>query len=283
MGSAEKQYRKESWLREKYHNEKLSTYEIADLCDVSRPTICNWLKKNDIDIRDKSTRNEMGLLKRHEGGKYRDRDWLKEKYVEESLSTQDIAELCGTSSSHIHQWLLKHEIKTRSRQEAASKGWLDAQWRDSEWMERKYIDEEKTIPEIAEDCNTGTTTIARWLERHEIETRDASDYEGLHGEENPNWNGGAEYYYGPNWRQQRKRALERDGRECCACGLSLEESLEKFGRELSVHHIEKILSFKKDGDINYESANKLGNLVTLCDDCHVEWERMSPLKPEVAD
>lgn len=75
--------------------------------------------------------------------------------------------------------------------------------------------------------------------------------------------------YGPNWFKQRKAALERDSYTCQRCG--------HIGRELpngkwtvSVHHRVKIKCFVMDGVCDYEAANDLSNLVTLCEvnGCH---------------
>ncbi|MBP6016060.1 MAG: DEAD/DEAH box helicase [Candidatus Promineofilum sp.] len=70
--------------------------------------------------------------------------------------------------------------------------------------------------------------------------------------------------YGPNWQGQRKLALERDGRRCRTCGASADETL------LHIHHIRP---FREYGYLpgvneNYQIANHLDNLVTLCPSCH---------------
>ena len=70
--------------------------------------------------------------------------------------------------------------------------------------------------------------------------------------------------YGPNWRAQRRLALERDGFRCRTCGASGEESM------LHVHHIRP---FREYGYVpgeneHYRTANQLDNLVTLCPSCH---------------
>jgi 5-methylcytosine-specific restriction endonuclease McrA len=83
------------------------------------------------------------------------------------------------------------------------------------------------------------------------------------GEDHPRWKGGYERYYGPNWRQQRRKARQRDEYECQQCGLSREEHNEKWGCDPVVHHIERFGDFD-----DYEEANRLKNLVTLCKQCH---------------
>lgn len=81
------------------------------------------------------------------------------------------------------------------------------------------------------------------------------------GEDNPSWAGGQERdrYYGPNWDEQREKALERDGHECYRCGST---------ETLNVHHKVPMRNFDRDRPRWYERANELANLVTLCATCH---------------
>ena len=95
----------------------------------------------------------------------------------------------------------------------------------------------------------------------------------------------AEYlYYGPNWPAQRKRALERDNHQCQTpdCEFNAETHLDRFGCGLAVHHIIPLRSYIDErGNIDYERANALRNLVTVCQVHHKLWERMSPLQPDI--
>ncbi len=72
--------------------------------------------------------------------------------------------------------------------------------------------------------------------------------------------------YGPNWQQQRKLALERDGRRCRMCGAS--EGV------LHVHHVRPFREFNYIPGANehYLAANELDNLTTLCPSCHRQAE-----------
>jgi len=75
--------------------------------------------------------------------------------------------------------------------------------------------------------------------------------------------------YGPNWHEQRKRALERDNYTCQWCGKQAGQ--EKWWQIVHVHHKRKIRWFYdyEAQAIDYEIANDLYNLVTLCKACHV--------------
>lgn len=79
------------------------------------------------------------------------------------------------------------------------------------------------------------------------------------GPNNGYWKGGYDPYYGPNWREQRRKARDRDNYECQNCGITEEE----LGQEMDVHHITPFREFD-----DYEEANKLENLICYCQDCH---------------
>ena len=91
------------------------------------------------------------------------------------------------------------------------------------------------------------------------------------GENNPVWRGGWDWYYGPNWPEQRQKAIERDDHECQRCGMDESE----MDRSPDVHHKKRIGWFKEEFESPdwWERGNKLENLVTLCRECHqrVEW------------
>lgn len=93
------------------------------------------------------------------------------------------------------------------------------------------------------------------------------------GENHPRWNGGKVRYYGPNWHKQRRRRLEKDNYECRECGMSDEECRERFGQGLEIHHKTPIKQFENNGEIDYEAANRLDNLVSLCRVCHQKTEK----------
>lgn len=107
------------------------------------------------------------------------------------------------------------------------------------------------------------------------------------GPDHPLWAGAEKrerLWYGPNWKTIRKRALERDSYECQhpGCQISSKNHRDQFSKSLHVHHIIPLRSFQDDdGEIDYERANMLENLVTICVEHHTQWEELSPLRPDV--
>lgn len=92
------------------------------------------------------------------------------------------------------------------------------------------------------------------------------------GENSHEWKGGSIDYYGPNWEDKRKQALERDNSQCQVCGTT-DHNMDS---DLEVHHITPLRKFVNEysGSEAYERANDLDNLVTVCRPCHRKWERM---------
>lgn len=95
-------------------------------------------------------------------------------------------------------------------------------------------------------------------------------YEPLHPQSSPG-EGCSDYYYGPSWNTQRRARIELDGYQCRNCSINRSMHIEDYGRDLHVHHIRKFLSYDDS-----KEANRLGNLITLCEDCHPQLEGYSP-------
>jgi len=137
--------------------------------------------------------------------KYKNKEWLNQKYTIEKLSTYRIAQLCNVNNVTIFQWLKRFNIKRRDKGKAValyySKGIEQIfEYRNYKWLNQKYVLEKYSIPDIAKLCNIGTTTIKTWLEKLRIKIRTKregmkiyySRHQGIRsGNTNANWKGGA--------------------------------------------------------------------------------------------
>ena len=47
-------------------------------------------------------------------------DWMRAKYVDEKMTLQEIADICGVSAMTIREWLMRHNIETRGRGQRGS-------------------------------------------------------------------------------------------------------------------------------------------------------------------
>lgn len=155
--------------------------------------------------------------------------------------------------------------------------------------EVQALEEEVGHPPSTTDLReSGTYALGtyhqRWDSWEEVLAAAGYDLRGYaSGPRNRAWEGGYEdRYYGPNWSEQRKRALERDDFRCQmpGCNLTREKHRELYDRDLTVHHLIPIREFDDDLGVGHKQANRLENLVTLCLEHHSEWEHMAPLRPD---
>lgn len=80
------------------------------------------------------------------------------------------------------------------------------------------------------------------------------------GENSHLWVGGITTYRGKGWLAARKAAVKRDDGTCKLCK-------KVVGDSIPVHHIKPFRQFD-----SAEAANKLENLVCLCQSCHMKTE-----------
>jgi hypothetical protein len=80
----------------------------------------------------------------------------------------------------------------------------------------------------------------------------------------PNYQGGPGAPRGPRWNRQRQLARQRDDNTCQACG----KTKAVAGKNMAVHHITPFRRFA-----SADEANRLDNLICLCQPCHMRIER----------
>lgn len=143
-----------------------------------------------------------------------------------------------------------------------------------------------TSAEIDEHGQFSSQCYYRRWDGWEAAVRDAG-YEPVgsaSGARNCNWKNNPAHEwrdYGENWKDQRAKALKRDGFGCQTpgCERSQADHQTEFGTGLHVHHIRPLSSFNSNGEnVDFERANSLENLVTVCAEHHHLWERASPLR-----
>lgn len=239
----------ESWLREKYHTEKLSTVDIGELLDVYPSTISDWLNNHGIETRDKSEAASRGALG-DKVEKLKDADWLREQYHDEARSSSDIADDIGCDSVTVREWMERHGIERRppgGRNGPHHHSWNDNLNSVCEICGGNF--RKRKVADVGRFCSKKCYGVAK--------------SQKIRGEAHPNWNGGYKDYYGPNWPEQQEKARARDNYTCQRCGMGSSTHHEKYGCELHIHHI-----INKNNFEDYEKMNLLSNLITLCSSCH---------------
>lgn len=281
-------YHDSEWLHEQYIERDRSKEEIADECDVNTSTIEKYIDKFGLDECEIQrecpfcgTEFETNKLVDMECCTSEEclREWIdtKSRPVHENEHVLKVLHRgCRMGPNEIAEFL---NGDTMDVYRQFKKSWEVRElipWKNKEKMIEAFYDEELTPVEMAERWNCTTSIVNNYLtflavRSHDRErSRDAGRSSGRN--------------YGPNWQRQRKRARRRDtpddGNEpvCQRCGMTDSEHREKKQKGLQVHHIKPLEEFIEDGEIDFERANALENLITVCVECHSVWEKCQPLR-----
>ncbi|MEN8375080.1 MAG: FAD-dependent thymidylate synthase [Gemmatimonadota bacterium] len=125
---------------------------------------------------------------------------------------------------------------------------VPALYRDPEWLRREYVERERSIASLAEQCSCSYHTIRKWIARHALQQpgRGGGNF----------WRGGTadgRQSIG-RWTTQRAASVHRrHGWTCQLCG--------QHHPELHCHHVVPVWA---DVDL----ARDESNLTTLCGPCH---------------
>lgn len=91
-----------------------------------------------------------------------DEEYLREQYHGEGKTQSEIAEEHGITASTVSHYMKKYGIETRGHQVT------DERLDDPEWLGKKYIDEDLTMQEIAEEVGCSDGTVMRRLRKHGV-------------------------------------------------------------------------------------------------------------------
>lgn len=187
------QYKSKEWLRQQYSYKSIEL--IGHECGCSRSTIYRWLVKHRIKI---FTKARKTVRRRVKYPKLQDAKWLKSKYVEEKFSTEQIAEMVGSSSGNVRCALQYANIPIRNvadgiltrRQQNYPELW------DKEWLLSNYEKKQRTILSMADEIGCAPSSVTRALDRNGIKRRTIKEVQYLtskknkKGENAGNWQGG---------------------------------------------------------------------------------------------
>lgn len=329
---ATKKLRDKEWLKEKYTTEMLSMADIGELCGCSSNAVENWLHRHNIETRaggrdmsdgdlellnnpiylqrehwveHKSTTqiaeglnvhpasvcrkmNEFNIETRGQMSnsadydKLDDLEYLRRQYVEEEKSLNQIAEECDCSRHAVSQRMKRLDVEIVQHRDHYFTGGLEfsksqtegdiAKLYDEEYVKTQYVENEKSMVEMAKELNLSAGAVLNALRRYDIKARDYPEA-APKGPDNHNFKNIDTGYYGPNWDEQKLAARIRDHCKCQVCGINDAQHLDKYDRVNSVHHITpRSYYVDENGVLDYETANRLDNLITLCSDHHPDYE-----------
>lgn len=256
----------EEYLRRQYWEEEKTIEEIASGVNVATATVIDRMNEFGIERRSRREALANGDL-----SKLSNRDFLEDEYHNKGKSLSEIAEDLDLSITSVYRAMDSHGISRRDISSANTNGNIE-KLENEEWLRNQYRQEKNSLAEIAEDIDLNDETVRRYCLEYGIELRDRTSAIPK-GEEHYNWSGGYSTTYGPNWKYQRRNARMRDQARCQRCGLTEPEQLRKYGCLHPVHHIIPRDKFTtEDGTLEYEKANALDNLITLCSKCHPKLE-----------
>lgn len=103
------------WLYEHYIIKKLSSQQIGDIIGCSSFNVRQYLKKYNIDLRDKIEARKLIEPVSFKYDMLNNKEWLCQKYVTEKLSTIDITKLAGAKvANSARQSLIRYGIDVRN-------------------------------------------------------------------------------------------------------------------------------------------------------------------------
>lgn len=180
-----------------------------------------------------------------------DPDWLRTKYIDEEMSTYDIAKIVGRDPKRIYQKLIDFGIPTRPRglNLKGNDHWSRIPGMDPSFLGKKHS--ESTKQKIREaSCRPNPKLRG-----------EGNGMFGRTGEQNPNYKGGSSperqrLYSSGVFKSVIRRVYARDSYRCRRCG-----SFGNGPRGIHAHHV-------KSWAEHPGSRFDVDNLITLCRPCH---------------
>ncbi len=118
---------------------------------------------------------------------WQDANRLREMYVENKMSTREMADEFECNPSNVLKWMDEYGIERRSKSEANRLRHQQNHrpWKDRERLSALYRDQNMTTREVAEELGCAKTTVEYWLRHHDIPIRDQGETKVLKQLENP--------------------------------------------------------------------------------------------------
>jgi AraC-like DNA-binding protein len=139
----------EEWIRYQYLERELPVAKIQQTIRCPRDVLEWWANKYGIELRD-----DVQYRKLY------DRTWLYQKYVDEDLTLNQLAEEIGCSVDHLNDRLIKLDVQkadtTPSKPAVRSKY---PRVFDEDWLRKKYINENMMSDEIADTVGCSSSHI----------------------------------------------------------------------------------------------------------------------------
>jgi len=192
---------------------------------------------------------------------WNDEELLRKRYVEQGCSRSELAEEWECTEETISNACERHGIKMRSRGSTIEYPEHD----HPECLRWLHQEQGLSAKGMAAVIGSSRESIYDWLRTYNIEYEREGPWTGVSGEGHPVWKGGHQENRGYTWPEQRLSALNRDEFTCQHqdCEITDSEHREQRGSRIHVHHVIRYGAFE-----DCETANRVVNLVTLCEEHH---------------
>ncbi len=173
--------------------------------------------------------------------------WLRQKYIDEGMSTYQIAAIVKRNPKNVYQKLLDFGIPTRTRAETLKK---NAWWKLGKPSRKGWNHTKATRDKIRAKA-TGRPGLSG----------SANPMYGRTGPASSNWKGGTtperqKLYGTTEWKALVTYIYARDGYTCQKCGVGRNRT-----NQLHAHHIKSWAEYPAE-------RSEPNNLITLCNGCH---------------
>jgi len=180
-----------------------------------------------------------------------DREWLFHQNIELGKPIRQLAEELNIGEDTLGKWAREYHLYDdllRPYKVGDGVGGTRFYGVTEKWLRQKYIDEDKSLAQIADEIGTSRTAVNAWMKRFKIPIRTRKQLSERHskrmsGKRNPAYSTGQSASY------VKRKALKARGKKCQWCGGT---------ERLQVHH--------KDHD---RTSNDLDNLMILCGLCNM--------------
>lgn len=152
------------WLYQKYWEERLTNYEIADELGCAPCHVHRHMKRLNIPMRQAMRR--VGLYSRYP--QLYDKHWLNKHYVEEQQNGPEIAKSLGCTIPIIYDALERVGIERRNIASYRVGEYKYPELHDKDWLVQKHITETLNTKDIAAILGCGHSTVAHALKIFDI-------------------------------------------------------------------------------------------------------------------
>lgn len=105
-----------------------------------------------------------------DGRPWQEEGRLRRLYIEQGLSTYDIAEKFGCSRPTVSNWLERFGIERTGRQPES------CVLSDERVLQELYVERELSLSDVAQEVDCSIWKVRAWLRRHDIETRTPGEH-----------------------------------------------------------------------------------------------------------